>query len=112
MKTTIKIEVDSDRLSHVEDSYLAALWHAAQANGAPSNDVDAADLADSIGVEIIRRWLGAAPAMLYEHRMSTHDLHILQQYVSWAGQQGFTWRPTVAGNETTAAEAVRSGGVR
>ncbi|MDP1532412.1 MAG: hypothetical protein Q8N44_18515 [Rubrivivax sp.] len=111
MKTTITIEVDSDRLSHVEDSYLAALWHAAQANGAPSNDVDAADLADSIGVEIIRRWLGAAPAMLYERRISTHYLHILQQHGCWTGP-GRTWQPTSAGNEPKAAEAVRSGGVR
>ena len=35
MKTTITIEIDTDGLQSVEDSYLAQLWHITQANPAP-----------------------------------------------------------------------------
>lgn len=68
MKTTITIEIDTDRLGGYTDAYLAQLWHIAQANPAPHGDRDASMLAAAVGTEIIRRWLKWAGAELHTHQ--------------------------------------------
>lgn len=68
MKTAITIAVDTDSLSGYTDSYIAQLWHVAQANPAPHGDRDACALAGALGFEIIRRWLASAPVELYHHQ--------------------------------------------
>lgn len=65
---TITFTIKSSELAHVSDQQLAALWHIAQANPAPMDDHAAADLAEKIGREIIRRFVSATPPELYQHQ--------------------------------------------
>lgn len=69
MKTTIAIDIDTDALRGYEDSYLAQLWHIAQANPAPYDDMDAGVVVEQIGFEIIRRFLATTPPDLYAHQV-------------------------------------------
>ncbi len=57
MKTAVTIEIDTDQLRNVTDTYLVSLWHVAQANPAPMEDRSAGQLAEAIGREIIRRFI-------------------------------------------------------
>jgi hypothetical protein len=68
MKTTVTIEIDTERLNGYTDAYVAQLWHIAQANPAPHGDRDASTLAAYVGTEIIRRWLKLAGAELHNHQ--------------------------------------------
>lgn len=68
MKTVITVTVDTDSVSGYTDSYIAQLWHVAQANPAPHGDRDACALAAALGFEIIRRFIARAPAELYTHQ--------------------------------------------
>lgn len=72
MHHAITITLDIDSLDNVTDSYLAALWHVAQANPAAYGDIASGELADSIGDEIIRRFLASARPELYNHRKRHH----------------------------------------
>ena len=74
MKTSIAFEVDTDYLDNLESTYLAALWHLGQFNPAPSGDAAAAGFAESIGREIIRRWLAQTPPALWHqgHHLNAH----------------------------------------
>ena len=103
MKATITINVDTDGLRNIEDSYLAALWHAAQAAPADLADRQACELVDDIGKEIVRRWLGQAPALLYERSTSMHYWHTLQQHGAWTGP-GQTWQPRAVDAPAAALE--------
>lgn len=67
---TITFSVDQSGLQSYEDRFLAALWHVAQANPAPIENHEAADIAERIGREIIRRWLATAPVELWAHQGS------------------------------------------
>ena len=67
MKTTITIEIDTDGLQSVEDSYLAQLWHITQANPAPYDSKVAIKVSEDVGREIIRRWLNSQPPPLWAH---------------------------------------------
>ena len=67
MKHRISIEIDEDALRNYTDEYIANLWHVAQANPAPFGDPNAARLAETLGLEIIRRWLKANPGDMYCH---------------------------------------------
>lgn len=67
-KHTVTIEVDTDRLPHYEDHYIAHLWHVSQANPLPWGTREAGELARVVGYEIIRRWLERAPVELYAHQ--------------------------------------------
>lgn len=93
MKTAVTIEIDTEGLRSLEDRYLAGLWHVAQANPAPSRDVEAADLAEAIGREIIRRWLVATPPELYAHQGHMPYWHILMEHGQFS-DQGQTWTPS------------------
>ncbi len=74
MEHTIAIKFSADALPSYTDSFLAALWHLAQANPAPIDDREAGDIAEKIGREIIRRFLAATPPELWAHQ----GLHHLQ----------------------------------
>jgi hypothetical protein len=54
------------------DEYLAVCWHAAQHNPAPHGDYQAGQLAEQIGREIIRRWLGGVAPELWHHQGRDH----------------------------------------
>lgn len=66
--TTIIFTVDEDKLPQFTDSYLAQLWHIAQANPAPFGDAQACSFAEQIGREIVRRWLAITPPELWHHQ--------------------------------------------
>lgn len=72
MKTSITVEIDTDGLQSVTDAYLVQLWHLAQANPAPSEDMDADELVADVGTEIIRRWLKRTGPELYSRRPGSH----------------------------------------
>lgn len=72
MKTTITFEIDSEEFVSWTDKYLAQLWHIAQANPAPFDDLDAGRLADAVGHEIIRRFLKQTEPELYHHGERQH----------------------------------------
>ena len=72
MKVAIAFEIDTERLSGYTDTYLAQLWHIAQANHAPHGDADASKLVQYVGTEIIRRWLKWAGAELHSHQPGAH----------------------------------------
>ena len=67
-KTTITFEVDADSLPALTDTYIAQLWHVAQANPAPFGDAVACNFAEHVGREIIRRWLASTPPELWTHQ--------------------------------------------
>lgn len=78
MKAIIAIEIDTDSLRSVTDTYLASLWHVAQANPAdPFKDREAGELAEHIGREIIARFLRRTPPELWGHNGSHYDFHQL-----------------------------------
>ncbi|TAA26550.1 hypothetical protein [Pseudoxanthomonas winnipegensis] len=68
MKTSITLTIDTSSLTMLDDKYLAAMWHAAQLNPAPIEDADAGYLAESLGREIIRRFLSNTPPLLWDHQ--------------------------------------------
>lgn len=76
MKTTVTIEIDTDKLSAYTDSYLAQLWHVAQANPAPHGDPEAGQLVGKLTHEILRRWLKEQPAELFCHQVNDHLLAV------------------------------------
>ena len=75
MKTIVTFEIDTDNLSGYIDSYLATLWHIAQANPAPFGDNDACQLAEHIGRECIKRFVERAGVDLW----SVQGRHIEQE---------------------------------
>lgn len=64
----ITIEIDPVALRGYTDQHLALCWHVAQANPAPHGDHAAGELAERVGWEIIRRWLGTVPPELHRHQ--------------------------------------------
>ena len=83
-KHTIPIEIDEAALSGYSDSYLALCWHVAQANPRDGfADSIAGDLAESIGREIIRRWLKSAPVELWNHQGRHHYAKELGKFAKY-----------------------------
>jgi hypothetical protein len=83
VKSIIQIEVDTDAIQSVTDSYLATLWNVAQANPSdPFEDRDAGCLVELIGREIIARFLRRTPPELWRHHGGHFDwgkLHLNKQ---------------------------------
>lgn len=102
MKATICINVDTDSIESLEDSYLAALWHASQATSAPAASAEAGQLADQIATEIVRRWLGSVRPMLYERSLERSYWETLHQHGCWDGPGG-SWKPRSGVDSTAAA---------
>lgn len=74
MKAEVTFQIDTEGLRRASDSYLATLWHVAQANPAcPFKDRGAGQLAEAIGREIIRRFVGRAEPELWHHQRSHFD---------------------------------------
>ena len=97
---TVTITIDINNLSHCDDTYLASLWHVAQANPADISDLAAGKIAEAIGREIIRRFLAATPAELY-----THQGHHATWYALKVQQGNFQQTTAVA--EPVYADAIR-----
>jgi hypothetical protein len=79
MKATIAFNIDTDSLQGYNDDHLAQLWHIGQANPAPIQDRAAGELAEKIGREIIRRWLGGVPPALWSHQGHHADWCVLHK---------------------------------
>lgn len=94
MKHTITLTFDDQVLTNYTDQHLAALWHAAQANPVDSMDRDAGDLAESIGREIIRRFLVATPPELYNHQAHHYYWNLLANHGSWDASGQYRLKPT------------------
>jgi hypothetical protein len=63
----LTIDVDVTNLRGYTDTYLATIWHTAQAARAPYGDDLAADVVRQVTIEIVRRWLGAVGPELHHH---------------------------------------------
>ncbi len=83
MKHSITIEVDDEGLQHKTDDYLAQCWHVAQANPADPYSAGPGELVETIGREIIRRWLSKVPAELYRHQGNSHYWDTLRKHGKW-----------------------------
>lgn len=90
MKATVAIDIDTDSLPNVTDTYLAQLWHVAQANPAPIQDADACELAELVGREIIRRFLANTRPELWAHQGRHHYWCALTQHCKWTDG---SWQP-------------------
>jgi hypothetical protein len=74
----ITIAIDEASLPHATDQTLAVWWHVAQAN--PADGMAASEpgnLAETIGREIIRRWLAGVPPELWHHQGRHYYWHEL-----------------------------------
>lgn len=85
MKISLSINIDTRDLSKADDSYLAQLWHVAQANQAPTSDHDAVQLVRELSDEIIRRWLISQRPELHQHQGHDYYWSILQEHGRWTG---------------------------
>jgi hypothetical protein len=94
-KVSITIEIDDGDLARRSDEGLALYWHVAQANPAAHGDKDAGEVAERIGREIIRRWLGGAAPALWTHQGRDHYRSELCKLGKWNADQEFV--PSVAG---------------
>lgn len=105
-KHSITIEVDTDNLRNIEDSYLAALWQVAQLNPAPASDWDASSIVSTLSHEILRRWLSAAPVLQYNRHAAEYAMETLRKHGSWPGPKHDTWvyEPGKAERDTNSTE--------
>jgi hypothetical protein len=118
-KHQITIEIDESMLASYSNEYLATCWHVAQANPADGFATSApGELAERIGREIIRRWLGDVSPELWHHQGRHHYSHELGKFAKYVPPEGVsggpewhhgTWVPrTDAGNG--AVEATKAPG--
>lgn len=74
MKATVTIEIDTSTLQGMGDSYVAAMWHVAQANPADGfKSPEPGQLVEEIGREIIRRFCERTGPELWAHKGSNYD---------------------------------------
>lgn len=79
MMATIMLEFDAEGLSGYTDEFVAALWHAAQAQSKPFGDKEACETAEKIGREIIRRFLANTSPALWHFQ--GRDINFARQVV-------------------------------
>lgn len=92
MKTTVTITINTEVLNSYTDTYLAQLWHIAQANPEDSNASRApGQLAEAIGREIIRRWLARTEPELWHHNGADFADNTLRRHGRWVNPT--TWQP-------------------
>lgn len=91
MKTSITFNIDTDSLDGYTDEYIAQLWHIAQANPAPITDRDAGELAESVGREIIKRWMRNQTPAVFAHQGHHYYSRILSDNGSWPGPDHDKW---------------------
>ena len=112
MKTDVTIKIDTDDLRSVTDTYLASLWHVAQANPAdPLRPRGSGKLTEHIGREIIARFLRRTPPELCSHDGSAYgsnrSLAAKHPEPSAREAEVGTMEATISGSKTQAA-GVRS----
>ncbi|MCX9156496.1 hypothetical protein OPU71_10220 [Niveibacterium sp. 24ML] len=90
MKTIITFTVETDNLSNLTDEYISQLWHVSQANPAPIDSAEAGEFAETVGREIIRRWLSAQPPALWNHQGRHYNSTVLSRI---ARRVGDDWVP-------------------
>ena len=90
-KHAITISFELDALPNYSDTFLAQLWHVAQANPAPITDHAAGEIAENIGREIIRRWLKSAEPALWNHQGRHATSCILSDNGHWPGPAHDRW---------------------
>lgn len=83
MKITVTLEIDETMLRSYSDQHLATLWHVAQANPAPYHDKQAGEIAEKIGREIVRRWLGRVEPDLWSHQGHSYYHRQLTQFAKY-----------------------------
>lgn len=77
-KHEITIVIDEADLARVTDEHLAMWWHVAQANPADGfASATPGNLAETIGREIIRRWLAGVRPELWNHQGRHYYWHEL-----------------------------------
>lgn len=87
MKLSITIDIDTDQIETISDSALATYWHVAQANPVdPFAGREAGRGTETIGREIIRRFVSRQPPELWHHQGGHYDWH--QLYVDKAAKGG------------------------
>ncbi|WP_044529267.1 hypothetical protein [Herbaspirillum sp. B65] len=74
MKASITLEFDAQGLSGYTDEFVAALWHASQAQSKPFGDKEACETVEKIGREIIRRFLANTSPALWHFQGRHIDL--------------------------------------
>lgn len=79
----ITIEIDPAEIGQYSDQRLALAWHVAQANPARHGDHAAGELAERIGWEIIRRWLGGVPPEMYAHQGNAYYWDQLRRFATY-----------------------------
>ncbi len=82
-KISITIDIDDGDLARASNEYLALYWHVAQANPAEYGDKAAGELAERVGREIIRRWLGEVAPALWTHQGRDHYWSELAKLGKW-----------------------------
>lgn len=82
-KITVTFEIDDTNLTSHTDTYLATLWHVAQANPAPFGDRSAGEVVEDIGREIIRRWLKGVEPELWHHQGNRYYWEHLRHLGKW-----------------------------
>lgn len=107
MKHSIAIVIDDECLGGKTDAYIAQCWHVAQANPAPHGNRDAGALAETIGREIIRRWLASpvAEPALYHHQGNDYAMRVLREHGHWPGPNHDKWVFEPAKAERVAGES-------
>ncbi|PXY21104.1 hypothetical protein [Prauserella muralis] len=104
----ITIAFNEHSLVTYGDSYLAMLWHVAQANPADGFEENRpGEIAERIGREIIRRWLSKAPVELYHHQGQHYYHRELTKHGKWTGPGGTYVLGANDGDEARAAVATR-----
>ena len=66
MKATISIEIDTNSLKSVEDSYLEQLWYVANISARAGNTLGI-KVSEDVIAEIVRRWLTSQPPSAWAH---------------------------------------------
>lgn len=82
-RVAVTLEVDTNSLGNLTDGYLAALWHTVQAAPAPYGDKLAVEVVRKLTFEIVRRWLGKAPAELYHHQPGSTAQDVRSKVLSY-----------------------------
>jgi hypothetical protein len=82
-RVEITIAIDPASLGHCGDAQLVLFWHVAQANPAHFGDPIASQLVETIGREIIRRWLKAVPPELWHHQGRHYEWSWLRKFAKY-----------------------------
>lgn len=106
----ITIEVNPDALRSYSDSHLAAVCHVVQANPADGfADRRPGELAERVGREIVRRWLGSVSPELWHHQGGHYFWNELRQLGKWVDG---VFVPATPGGPATPSADGESGGVQ